>query len=101
VAYKPNIDDERESPSYVLIKKLEEKGAKVSYNDPHVPELKLTREYPEYAGRRSVIVSDDYDCILLTTNHNEYEIFDFSDFKCPFVDTRNCVVKRPTKYYKA
>lgn len=101
MAYKPNVDDDRESPSYVLTKKLEEKGATVSYNDPYVPEIKETREHPEYAGRKSVEISDDYDCVLLATHHNEYKDFDFSGFKAPLVDTRSCVAKRPQKYYKA
>ena len=95
------MDDDRESPSYVLMKKLENKGATVDYNDPYVPVIKETREHPEYAGRKSVEITDDYDCILLATHHTEYKDFDFSGFKCPLVDTRNCVTKRPEKYYKA
>ena len=101
MAYKPNVDDDRESPSYVLMKKLEDKGASVSYNDPHVPEIKLTREHPEFAGRKSVVITDDYDCILLATHHDEYKDFDFSGFKAPVVDTRNCVSSRPAKYFQA
>ena len=101
MAYKPNVDDDRESPSYVLTKKLEEKGAQVSYNDPYVPALKTNREFPEYAGRKSVEITDDYDCVLLATHHNEYKAFDFSGFRCPIVDTRNCIQKRPQKYYRA
>jgi UDP-N-acetyl-D-glucosamine dehydrogenase len=101
MAYKPNVDDDRESPSYVLMKKLEDKGASVSYNDPHVPEIKLTREHPEFAERKSVVITDDYDCILLATHHDEYKDFDFSGFKAPVVDTRNCVSSRPAKYFQA
>lgn len=101
MAYKPNVDDDRESPSYVLMKKLEDKGASVSYNDPYVSEIKLTREHPEFAGRKSVEISDKYDCILLATHHEEYRDFDFRGFLCPIVDTRNCVSKVPSKYYKA
>ncbi len=101
MAYKPNVDDDRESPSYVLTEKLEAKGAQVSYNDPYVPEIRPTREHPQLAGRKSVEITDDYDCILLATHHNEYKDFDFSGFKCPVVDTRNAVSKRPVKYYRA
>jgi len=101
MAYKPNVDDDRESPSYVLTEKLEAKGATVSYNDPYVPEIKLTREHPHLAGRRSIAISDDFDCILLATHHNAYKDFDFSGFACALVDTRNCVSKRPEKYYQA
>ena len=101
MAYKPNVDDDRESPSYVLTEKLEAKGAQVSYNDPYVPEIRMTREHPHLAGRKSVDITEDYDCILLATHHDEYKAFDFSAFKCPVVDTRNCVTTRPEKYYRA
>src|SRR5262245_18989180 len=46
LAYKPNVDDDRESPSYVLMEKLKHRGAKVAYYDPHVPVIRPTREHP-------------------------------------------------------
>jgi UDP-N-acetyl-D-glucosamine dehydrogenase len=101
MAYKPNVDDDRESPSYVLTEKLEAKGAIVSYNDPYVPQIRKTREYSHLAGRKSVEISDDFDCILLATHHAEYAEHDFSAYNCPVVDTRNCVANRPRKYYQA
>ncbi len=101
LSYKPNVDDERESPSYVLIEKLEARGARVDYNDPFIPEIKATREHPQFAGRKSVDISDAYDCILLATHHQAYRTFDFSSFQSPIVDTRNAVLKRPEKYYSS
>lgn len=101
LAYKPDVDDDRESPSYALMRKLERFGAQVSYHDPHVPEIKLTREYPEYAGRKSVEITESFDCILLATHHREYRDHDFSEFNIPLVDTRNWVAQRPLKYYQA
>jgi UDP-N-acetyl-D-glucosamine dehydrogenase len=101
IAYKPNVDDDRESPSYVLMEKLEAMGAQVSFHDPHVPVIRPTREHPQFAGRESVEISDDYDAILLATHHNEYHTFDFSRYTCPLVDTRNCITLRPKKYSKA
>lgn len=101
MAYKPNVDDDRESPSYVLMEKLESKGAVVSYNDPYVPEIQMTREHPQLAGRKSVAISDEYDCILLATHHDEYKAFDFSKYSSPLVDTRNCVQNRSSNYYRA
>lgn len=101
LAYKPNVDDDRESPSYVLIKKLEERGAIVDYNDPFVPVIPRTREHAEYAGRKSVEIQDGYDCVLLATHHSAYSAYDFSSFQSPLVDTRNCATKRPAKYYQA
>ncbi|MBP9211623.1 MAG: nucleotide sugar dehydrogenase, partial [Bacteroidetes bacterium] len=67
LAYKANVDDDRESPSYRLMELLEEKGASVSYNDPHVPVIKLTREHPQFAGRESVPVSNGFDLLLIAT----------------------------------
>src|SRR5947207_11699163 len=50
LAYKPNVDDERESPSYVLMDLLMKRGAEVAYYDPYVPVIKSTREHPHFAG---------------------------------------------------
>lgn len=101
LAYKPNVDDDRESPTYVLIEKLEALGATVSYNDPHIPVIRPTREHPQLAGRTSSEIHDGYDLILLATDHTEYRTYDFTGFKCPIVDTRNCIQNHPANYYKA
>ncbi len=101
LAYKPNVDDDRESPSYILMEKLEARGAIVDYHDPFVPVIPITREHAKYAGRKSVEISGSYDCILLATHHDEYAAYDFSTFSCPIVDTRNCITRRPTKYHPA
>lgn len=101
MAYKPNVDDDRESPSYVLLDRLEQKGATVEYNDPYVPVIKVNREHPHLAGRQSVPLSSDYDLLLLCTNHNEYINHDFSDYRIPVVDTRSCLKKPPVKYWKS
>lgn len=102
LAYKANVDDDRESPTYKLIQKLEALGAKVEYHDPFVPVIPRTREHAEYAGRKSVpAVSADYDLILLSTGHDVYKEMDFSKFTIPVVDTRNCIRRRPVKYYRA
>ena len=101
LAYKPNVDDDRESPSYRLMDKLEERGASVDYNDPHVPTIRPCREFSQYAGRRSQEISTDYDLILVATHHEEYRGHDFSDYQIPLVDTRNCIQKKPKKYYQA
>ncbi|MEQ9823200.1 MAG: nucleotide sugar dehydrogenase [Puniceicoccaceae bacterium] len=101
LAYKPNVDDDRESPSYVLIDRLEAKGATVDYHDPQVPVIKPTREHGHLAGRRSVEISDSFDLILLSTHHQEYIDFDFSEYVTPIVDTRSCLRFPPKTYCKA
>jgi UDP-N-acetyl-D-glucosamine dehydrogenase len=102
LAYKPNVDDDRESPSYTLMEMLEAQGATVAYHDPHVPVVPMTREHAKYAGRTSVSeITDQYDCLLLATHHREYAEFDFSSFTSPLDDTRNCLTHPPTNYWKA
>ena len=101
LAYKANVDDCRESPSFVLMKKLEAKGAEVNYHDSYVPVVPPTREHAHFNGKQSVIIEDAYDLILLSTDHSEYKAFDFSNYSCPLVDTRNCIKKRPQKYFQA
>lgn len=102
LAYKANVDDDRESPSYKLIERFEALGARVEYHDPFVPVIPRTREHAEYAGRKSVpAITPDYDLIVLSTGHEFYRDFDFSQYPIPLVDTRNCIRVRPAKYYKA
>ena len=103
LAYKADVDDDRESPAYVLMRKLEEKGAYVSYHDPYVPVIRMTREHPEFAGRKSVSLDQDCDLILVVTAHQTFREIDFSKSKIPIVDTRNCVepAHRPKKYFRA
>ena len=59
LAYKQNVDDDRESPSYRLMEKLEDLGASVDYNDPYIPVIKPSREYSKFAGRASVPLNGD------------------------------------------
>src|SRR6266700_1267252 len=54
LAYKPNVDDDRESPSYVLMDLLSERGAEAEYYDPYVPIIKPTREHPQFSRKKSV-----------------------------------------------
>mgnify|MGYP001365857956 FL=1 len=101
LAYKANVDDCRESPSFALIEKLMSKGTSVEYHDPFVPVIPKTREHIDLAGKKSVPIEDSYDLILLSTDHQMYRDYDFSAFRCPIVDTRNCIRGKPEKYYQA
>ena len=89
LAYKPNVDDDRESPSYVLMDKLESLGAEVSYHDPHIPVIKPNREYRKFAGRESVAPNDSYDLFLLVTDHKEFTAKQIERFGVPMVDSRH------------
>ena len=100
LAYKANVDDCRESPSFVLMEKLEAKGAKVEFHDSFVPIVPPTREHAHFNGKKSVEIEDSYDLILLSTDHKQYQEFDFSNFNCPIVDTRNCLKKNHQNIFR-
>jgi len=101
LAYKANVDDDRESPSYRLMEKLEHMGAKVSYNDPYIPVIRPSREYSKFAGRKSVAVGGDFDLILIATPHDEYRKIDFAALGVPVVDTRNVVKQKGDFLFRA
>ena len=101
LAYKANVDDDRESPSYRLMEKLEEIGAEVCYNDPYIPVIRPSREYARYAGRKSVDVSRDFDLILIATAHDEYRALDLLAYSIPVVDTRNLIGVKSALCYGA
>ncbi len=98
LAYKANVDDMRESPSLVLIERLEAKGAKVDYNDPYIPEIPVTREHSALAGRRSQPIGKDYDCILVSTAHQDYDGAAIAKLGVPIIDTRRLVPPGPNVY---
>lgn len=101
LAYKANVDDERESPSYRLMEKLEDMGAVVSYNDPYIPVIKPTRQFVRFAGKKSSEINSNYDLILISTPHDEYTNIDFKSFRIPVVDTRNVIKEKFDLYYSA
>lgn len=75
IAYKKNVDDMRESPSVILMEKLRDAGAVVSYSDPHVPVFPETREH--HFDLSSVELTDanvgEFDCLLLATDHERFD----------------------------
>lgn len=99
LAYKPNVDDERESPSYVLMKLLTERGADVQYHDPYVPVIKPTREHPQFAGKKSVGwnegIVESFDLVLIATNHSCVNYQELGDWAQCIVDTRNAMAMVP------
>ena len=101
LAYKPNVDDDRESPSYVLMDKLNARGAKVSYYDPYVPVVRPTREHPHWAGTKSIAWNREtiqgFDAVLLATNHASVNYQELADWASCIIDTRNAMVNIKTK----
>lgn len=104
LAYKKDIDDIRESPSLKLIELLQDKGAKVDYNDDYVTEIPRLRKYT--FNKKSVRITKSnlakYDVVLLSTDHTYYDYgFILKNAKI-IVDTRNAFGKfKNKKIYKA
>jgi UDP-N-acetyl-D-glucosamine dehydrogenase len=91
MAYKPDIDDVRESPALDVYALLEAKGANVSFHDPYVDEIKFD------STTESTIDLDmdklkEYDCVVITTNHSEYDMKAIVENSRLIVDTRNATV---------
>ena len=101
LAYKPNVDDERESPSYVLMDLLDQRGASIAYHDPYVPVIKPTREHPHWAGTRSVDWNREtlqrFDVVVIATNHQVTKYPELADWSPCIVDTRNAMAGVKTK----
>lgn len=101
LAYKPNVDDERESPSYVLMEKLQSRGAKVAYYDPYVPIIRPTREHAHWTGTKSVEWNretiESYDLVLISTNHASVNYTELAGWAKCIVDTRNAMASIKTK----
>jgi UDP-N-acetyl-D-glucosamine dehydrogenase len=95
LAYKPNVEDDRESPSYVLMEKLEALGATVDYHDPHVPVIRPSREYSHFAERQSVPwtaeAMSQYDAALIATAHDSVDHTQLTEWIPCVVDTRNAL----------
>ena len=93
LAYKPNVDDDRESPSYKLMDLFDSMGAEVSYYDPFVPVIKESREHGHWAGTKSVEwtreIIQSFDVVVISTNHDEVNYQELSDWNSLIVDTRN------------
>jgi UDP-N-acetyl-D-glucosamine dehydrogenase len=93
LAYKKNVDDTRESPALALMKLLDRRGADVDYYDAYIPVLPNTREYPQYAGRRSVAWDPDafadYDAALICTDHDDVDYAELVRACRLVVDSRN------------
>ena len=103
LAYKKDVDDHRESPSFKLIEILEGKGALVDYNDPFIPVTPRMRHFK--VEKRSVPITAGnlgaYDCVLIATNHSVYDPAFILEHSRLIVDTRNLIKAASDKVVKA
>jgi UDP-N-acetyl-D-glucosamine dehydrogenase len=104
IAYKKDIDDQRESPSLKIISLFQAKGAKVSYNDPYVPHSAGHREYP-HLNLHSVPLTAKRlkasSAVIIATDHSDYDYDWIVKNALLVVDTRNAVKKKRKNVIKA
>ncbi len=98
LAYKKDVDDVRESPSITLIELLREHGAKVDYNDPHIPKTHKQREHDLRMKSKplSAKMLASYDCVLIATDHSSYDYKWIVKNSKLVVDTRNATANVKT-----
>ena len=91
VAYKKDIDDLRESPALTIIELLQKDGAQVSYNDPYFPFIGKGRHYDLQMKCTPVDDVYKYDCVLIVTDHSDYDYEWIARHASLVVDTRNAM----------
>ena len=104
LAYKKNLDDDRESVTFKIMEMLERQGAKVDYNDPYIPIIKPRREYKQFIGKKSTSLDQikEHDITIILTDHSSYDYETIVRESKIVVDTRNaCGTIRSSKIFKA
>ncbi len=93
LAYKPDIDDLRESPTFKIFDLLAKYNAEIDYYDPFLPEIWETREHAEWTGLKSIEWTEEkiksYDAVIISTNHSVIDYNELASFSDCIIDTRN------------
>ena len=101
LAYKADVDDSRESPSFVLLEKLKQRGAEVAYHDPYVPVIRPSREHAHWTGVQSIEWSENnirnFDAVLISTAHAKVNYRELVEWAPLIIDTRNATAGLPGK----
>ena len=103
ISYKKNVDDMRESPSVLLMEKLRELGAEVSYSDPHIPVFPKMREHQFNLSSipLSPKIIAEYDCLLLATDHDKFDYAMIKDNAQLIIDSRGKYLESAKHIIKA
>jgi UDP-N-acetyl-D-glucosamine dehydrogenase len=108
LAYKADVDDMRESPTFILLDSLKARGANVAYYDPHVPVIRPTREHAAWTGVKSIEWNQksisSFDAVVIATAHQAVKYQELADWCSCIIDTRNAmaaVTTRPNTVWKA
>jgi UDP-N-acetyl-D-glucosamine dehydrogenase len=103
LSYKKDIGDPRESPSFKIIELLEQHKAEVDYNDPYIPVAPRMRKFK--IKKKSVVLTPKnlkkYDCVIIVTDHTDYDYDMILKNSNLIVDTRNVYKKINSKIIKA
>jgi len=93
VAYKPDVDDMRESPALKIMDLLEKEGARVDYHDPYIPVLPKTRKYQFEKSSVPLTLQNiaQYDAVVITTNHSNIDYNLIAEKAKLIIDTRNAL----------
>jgi UDP-N-acetyl-D-glucosamine dehydrogenase len=106
VAYKPDVDDVRESPALPLIERLRGLGARVSYHDPHIAKLPPTRDHPNLKMKSVKLTPETLaaqDLVVIVTNHSAYDYDWIGEHAGVIIDTRNAMprTRHKARVYRA
>lgn len=100
VAYKPDIDDERESPALEIMDIVAHKGGEVRYHDPYIPQVRTQHGTSYQSVELSAQALEDADVVVLTTNHRVFDVEFIMQHAKLIVDLRNMVREASEKVYK-
>ena len=101
LAYKSDVDDMRESPSFGLLDRLRSRGATLDYYDPYIPVIGKTRRHEFWQGMESVCWNEEqissYDAVLIATNHSCVDYHQLAEWSDCIIDSRNAMKGIATK----
>lgn len=101
LAYKADVDDERESPSFAILDLLLQHGAKPEFYDPHVPVIRPVRKHPYWRGRKSIVWTqknvEAYDAVIISTWHSAFNRKELLQWADCIIDTRNALAGAKSK----
>jgi len=100
VAYKPNIDDARESPALEILDITAHKGGIVSYNDPYIESVQTKHALSLHSTDLTAEILENVDCVVLSTNHTIYDVDFIRNHSRLIVDLRNMIKENSDNVYK-
>lgn len=100
VAYKKNVDDQRESPSLKIIQTLKQHGVHIEYHDPYAPTCSNHRHYPDINLKSLPLTKENlqtFDAVIIVTDHDNIDYKLVAEYSSLIIDTRNVLAARGLK----